>query len=309
MSVSAKLREKLAAKKKAIQAASGQRADVLRIPMGKHKFRILPAHPSKGEDAPFWADFGLHYIKGEEKDATSGRNKVKAVYVCVDKTFNKPCDVCAAIEESARHATTDEQLDLIEDAKCKRAEVLVNVLHRSSSDKANVPQIMQMTPTTFEKVINIWEEYQSEGIDIFDPENGVDLVITREGTGLNTKYEVMAAVKSTPIDPSVLDQMSDLQEFVQQEHDEGLKKAINAINATVGILPDRAPKPSSASIEHKSSPKSSVDDDMMDVMDETLAEIEEAEIVEVKKTGTDDVSVGGGDIDDIDELLADLDDL
>ena len=100
MSASAKLREKLAAKKKAIQASSGQRADVLRIPMGKHKFRILPAHPKKGEDAPFWADFGLHYIKSEEKDATSGRNKVKAVYVCVDKTFDKPCDVCAAYRRS-----------------------------------------------------------------------------------------------------------------------------------------------------------------------------------------------------------------
>lgn len=315
MSASAKLREKLAAKKKAIQASSGQRADVLRIPMGKHKFRILPAHPKKGEDAPFWADFGLHYIKSEEKDATSGRNKVKAVYVCVDKTFDKPCDVCAAIEEAARHATTDDQLELIEDAKCKRAEVLVNVLHRSSSDKAGVPQIMQMTPTTFEKVIDIMEEYP----DMLSLSEGVDLVITREGTGLNTKYTVMPAAKSAPVDASILDQMADLEDFVQQEHDEGLKKALNAVNSTVGLLVDRAPV-AAKGIESKPSGTSSSiadDDDMMAVMDEVLDGIEDAEFEEVKRTGTDDAPVSsspssspsGADLDDIDDLLADLDSL
>lgn len=313
MSASAKLREKLAAKKKAIQASSGQRADILRIPMGKHKFRILPAHPKKGDDAPFWADFGLHYVKSEEKDATSGRNKVKAVYVCVDKTFDKPCDVCAAIEEAARHATTDDQLELIEDAKCKRAEVLVNVLHRSSSDKAGVPQILQMTPTTFEKVIDIMEEYP----ELLSLDGGVDLVITREGTGLNTKYTVMPAAKSAPVDASVLDQMTDLEEFVQQEHDEGLKKALSAVNATVGLLVDRTPTAAKAIGAPAKSSGTSIadDDDMMAVMDEVVDDIEDAEfeVVEAKRTGTDDAPIAstpsGADLDDIDDLLADLDDL
>ena len=319
-----KLREKLAAKKKAIKASSGQRADVIRAPMGKHKFRILPAHPksSKGEDALPYADFGLHYIKSEEKDEKSGRNKMKAVYVCTHHTFGRECEVCAAIEEAARHATTDEQLDLIDDAKCNRAEVLVNVLHLSSTDKAGTPQILQLTPTTFEQVISIWEEYQEEGIDIFDPENGVDLSITREGAGLNTKYTVMASpAKAKPVPAGVLDAMQDLDEFVQQEHEEGLRKALSAVNATVGLLTaDRAPK--AAAIEHKSGTASVIDDDdMMSVMDDDLgiedadiAELVEAEVKEVKaeakKTGTDDAPVdSGSDLDDIDDLLADLDDL
>ncbi|GAL23040.1 putative regulator [Vibrio maritimus] len=311
MSASAKLREKLAAKKKSIQANSGQRADVMRIPMGKHKFRILPAHKDAADDQ-FWADFGLHYIKGDEKDATSGRNKVKAVYVCVDKTFEKPCDVCAAIEEAARHASDDEQLELIEEAKCRRAEILLNVVHRNSSDKSNIAQILQMTPTTFEKVIDIMEEYP----EMIDPKEGIDLLITREGTGLNTKYNVMPAAKSEPVPDEVLDTMTNLQDFVQQEHEDGLKKALSAVNATVGLLVDRAPTAKAGTKAIASKP-TKVEDDMMEVMDDELLDgIEDAEFeeAELKATGTDDAvaSTGGGagdDLDDIDDILADLDDL
>ncbi|QWL60676.1 hypothetical protein HQ400_21645 (plasmid) [Aeromonas jandaei] len=70
--LSTSLRDRILAKKKDIKAKSGLRADVLKIPVGKHKFRILPAHPELGAEADFWADFGQHYIKDLE-------DKTKAV--------------------------------------------------------------------------------------------------------------------------------------------------------------------------------------------------------------------------------------
>ncbi len=235
--ISSSLRERILAKKKDIKAKSGLRADVLKIPMGKHKFRILPAHPDLGPGGDFWADFGQHYIKDLE-------DKTKAVYVCVDKTFGRPCGVCHALETAGRSVTDDREVKAITDSQCKRAEIMLNVLHLNG-DKPTVPQILQMTPSTFAKVLDLVEEYD----DITDLQKGTDLIITREGSGLNTEYSVQPARTSAPVDASVLSNMTNLQEFILQESEEGARKAINQVNAIVGIIEaaDFAPKAAIAS--------------------------------------------------------------
>lgn len=235
--ISTSLRERILAKKKDIKAKSGLRADVMKIPMGKHKFRILPAHPDLGAGGDFWADFGQHYIKDLE-------DKTKAVYVCVDKTFGRPCGVCHALEAAGRSVTDDREVKAVADSQCKRAEIMLNVLHLNG-DKPTVPQILQMTPSTFAKVLDLVEEYD----DITDLQKGTDLIITREGSGLNTEYSVQPARTSNPVDASVLSNMTNLQEFILQESEEGARKAINQVNAIVGIIEaaDFAPKPAIAS--------------------------------------------------------------
>lgn len=235
--ISTSLRERILAKKKDIKAKSGLRADVMKIPMGKHKFRILPAHPDLGPGGDFWADFGQHYIKDLE-------DKTKAVYVCVDKTFGRPCGVCHALEAAGRSVTDDREVKAITDSQCKRAEIMLNVLHLNG-DKPTVPQILQMTPSTFAKVLDLVEEYD----DITDLQKGTDLIITREGSGLNTEYSVQPARTSAPVDASVLSNMTNLQEFILQESEEGARKAINQVNAIVGIIEaaDFAPKAAIAS--------------------------------------------------------------
>ncbi|MGI1988648.1 hypothetical protein ACROAI_15350 [Shewanella glacialipiscicola] len=322
MSMSSKLLEKIRSKRKDIQAKTGQREDMLRVPVGKHKFRILPAHPSKGEEAEFWADFGQHFIKSDEKNER-GNYKVKAVYVCVDKTFGKHCDLCSSIEGLMPQATDDLQIELLEESKCNRAEVLVNCLHLTG-DKPTVPQILQLTPTTFEFILGMIDEYG----DITNLTEGVDLIIERSGAGLNTKYAVMPAAKSAAVSASVLEQMTDLQDFVQQEHEENLTRAISALNSTVGLI-DYAPKAvgssgtkaigktSTASTPKGASaaaPSSSIsDDDLMSIMEAEFEELEEKAVV-----GSDvapaaksepEASAPADDMDDMDTLLADLENL
>lgn len=261
MGMSTALMEKIRAKRKDIQAKTGKRDDVLRVPKGKHKFRILPCHPDSAELGEFWADFGQHFIKSDEKNE-QGNFKVKSVYVCVDKTFGKPCPICEGIESLVPQATDDDAMNLLEESKCKRAEVLINVLHRTG-DKPDTPQILQLTPTTFETILGLMEEYD----DITDLNEGTDIIIERSGVGLNTKYTVMPAAKSQPVSEDVLTQMTDLKAYVLQEHDEGLKRALTALNATVGLLD--APMTAAKAISHKK-----VDDDMAGVMDGEFDEME-----------------------------------
>lgn len=320
--ISSSLRERILAKKKDIKAKSGLRADVLKIPMGKHKFRILPAHPDLGPGGDFWADFGQHYIKDLE-------DKTKAVYVCVDKTFGRPCGVCHALEAAGRSVTDDREVKAITDSQCKRAEIMLNVLHLNG-DKPTVPQILQMTPSTFAKVLDLVEEYD----DITDLQKGTDLIITREGSGLNTEYSVQPARTSAPVDASVLSNMTNLQEFILQESEDGARKAINQVNAIVGIIEaaDFAPKPAIASRPAASKALPAIDMEADDVpFTKTAApaasktapsttaiidsELDELMAVdeELLATGTDGAAAASkpaaasASVDDLDALLGELD--
>lgn len=319
--LSASLKERIAAKRKDIKAKSGLRADVIRVPPGKNKFRILPAHPSLGADAEFWADFGQHYIKDLE-------GKTKAVYVCTDKTFGRPCGVCHALEVAGRGVTDDQELTAVNESQCKRAEILVNVLHLNSSDKANVPQVLQLTPSTFEKILGLMDEYD----DITSLTDGTDLIITREGTGLNTEYTVQPARTSAKVDAMVMDSVVNLREFVQQESEEGARKAIAQINAIVGVVDDYAPAPrvAAAPAAARIASKAAVIDDMevaepkaagkapapaaTAISDDELDQLMEFEEV-LEATGTDGAAVSKSvpaasdapSVDDLDALLGELD--
>lgn len=321
------LMERIRNKRKEIQARSGQREELLKVPSGKHKFRILPAKPGSETDE-FWADFGQHFIKSEEKNER-GNRKVKAVYVCVDKTFGKPCAICSTIEDMIPQATDDEQIELLDESKCRRAEILVNCLHLTGdASKVNTPQILQLTPTTFETILGLMDEYG----DITDLNEGVDLVIERSGAGLNTKYTVMPAAKSQKVNPTVLDSMVDLREFVQQEHEEGLTRAISAVNSAVGLLdapmtarttaktlPSKtvgasaaASEPAPAASKAKSALPEGIDEaidaefDELDMIAEEMKAVET--VAEEKKVVNGDApaAASAGAVDDMDALLAEL---
>ena len=300
---------KINAKRKEIQARTN-RVDVIRPQAGKAKYRILPPQAGKPEGTPWWADFGRHYIKDAD-------GKMGAVYVCVEQSFGKPCAVCQEIARAGKQATDDVELKVLEEARCKRADILVNVLVRSDTEKATTPQVLSLSPTTFDKVLGLINEYG----DITDLKEGIDLIIERTGSGLSTRYEVMPAAKSQPVAPSILEQAIDLEEFVQQESEGELRKAINAVNAIVGILDYEpsaalaAPKAKAALAAPKAKATVMEDDELS-----ALIEDGEFETMDMKKTGTDDVPFDTGtkspaatakaDTDmDIDALLSELDDI
>lgn len=276
--------ELLQKKRQELANASGKRERPEKIPTGKSRWRILPSWRKEG--GQYWHDFSQHFIK----DTTM---KTKAVYLCVDKTYGRPCKICDALS-SAAGGFYDEATKMALAESKSSGGILVNALNLDKDPKKVV--LLQLSPSAFGQVCDT-------GIIYFDEENpskdpltdlvdGKDLIFSREGTGFDTKYTVVVAPKSKPVDPAVLSQLYNLDEYVAQEYDAGLNKALAHVSAVTGLLPSpsataRAPMPAS-SVFGDLDP----DDDVPEAPP--------------KKSATETVSKAVISEDELDDLLADL---
>lgn len=271
-------------KKQAIQASSGRRENTHKPQPGKSKFRILPGW--REGDPTFFQDFGQHFVKNQ-------KDELQAVYMCVDKTYGQPCPICQSIEQGIMRSTDDDITKALKESKSS-SRVLFNALHLDGDD-ANTPIILDLSPTTAEKVLGLMEEYGN----ITDLDEGVDIIITRSGKGLNTEYTVMPAPKSAPVDKAVLKNLHNLDEYVKQEFDQGRNKAIAAVSNISGLLPPAA----SASAPKLSAPAESYDDNYasMPADDEPTYSEPKLEAEPVSSEASDAI----GD-DELDAMLAEL---
>ena len=201
---------------------SNDKQKTIRPADGRGRYRILPSWREEG--GPFWHDFGQHYIKDQ-------MGKIKAVYVCTERTFGKPCGVCDAMLNAQHHVVDDETMKVIKDAKAS-ARVLVNVLHLDGPTP-NVPQILELAPSAFNQFLGIVQEW---GADVLDLKEGKDIIIEKTGKGLETKYNLQIAAKSAPVDPGVMKSVANLDEYVAQESVEQQRRAIANLNAIAGLL-------------------------------------------------------------------------
>ena len=216
----AKLMALIAAKK-----ASMKKYDkTVQVKPGKNRIRLLPGW-TKGEEHVWFHDYGQHFVKDVA-------DQLQAVYICVHATFDKPCAVCAALSKAARFAVDDAMADTLSKAKSTRT-VLVNALMLDSTEP-NTPVILELKRGVFAQILDIIEEW---GQDILDPASGKEIVITREGKGLNTKYTAQVSPKSYAVPPVSLTQLANLDEFVKQESEDYQRRAIAAVNGVAGLLP------------------------------------------------------------------------
>ncbi|MFH4090354.1 hypothetical protein WAJ00_20780, partial [Acinetobacter baumannii] len=61
------------------------------------------------------------------------------------------------------------------------------------------------------------------------------VTINREGTGLNTKYNVLPGSKKVHVDPEVFKRMIDLDDYVKQANEERKRLALGAIRRAAGL--------------------------------------------------------------------------
>ncbi|CCG43333.1 hypothetical protein [Magnetospirillum molischianum] len=290
-------------KKQGIAAASGRREKTVKPPPGKSRWRILPTWKKDG-DPTFFHEFGQHFIKDQT-------GELKAVYVCTDKTFGKPCELCDAVASAISSATDDDLIKALTEAKSK-TRYLLNAIQPDGENAGEVV-ILDLSPTTFEKILDVMEEH---GAEMIDPDAGIDIIIERKGKGLNTEYSVVPAAKSKPVNKTLLAQLNDLDAYVNQEYEAGLNKAFQALSAVSGraALPSGAraaltgPKDKPATPAPKEDPN--VIDGSFTVEDEVPFEVAPKASVETvvaaKATAGDSFNEDLGD-DDIESLLADLD--
>lgn len=203
---------------------------------GKTRIRIAPGW-RKGEEEIWFHDYGQHFIK-------NAADEIQAVYLCADATFGTPCKVCDAVRTALKHSHDDTTNEVVAKSLAGKS-ILINAFHLDS-DEPNTPKVTAVKPTLFTKLMTILEENGPEAF--FDPTEGHEIVVTREGKAKLTKYDAsMVIKKGTPIPASAYKNLNDLDDYVKQESDEQERKAIAAVNTVAGFLPAPGSVPSTTS--------------------------------------------------------------
>jgi hypothetical protein len=254
-----------------------------KVAPGKNRIRILPGW-RVGEEHVWFHDFGQHFIK----DAADA---IQAVYVCTNATFEKDCAVCNAIAAAGRSVADDATAEVLGKAKASRT-VLVNAL-MLDSDQPNTPQILELKRGVFGQIVDIVEEW---GASVLDPEEGKEIVIVRDGKGLNTKYTAQISPKTYKVPPAALTKLNNLDDYVKQESDEQQRRAIAAVNSVAGVLaaPGTGGDRPQTTASRLAAPKSSAAPDLDD-----LDALDEAAPAATADLGIDS---------ELDDLLGDLPD-
>ncbi|TSP13997.1 regulator [Cupriavidus campinensis] len=215
---------KLMALMKDKKAAMQRREKTVKPAPGKTRIRLLPGW-RKGEEHIWFHDFGQHFIKNEA-------DEIQAVYLCANTTFGRPCAVCDGLAKAARMTHDDGIVQTLEKAKSSKS-VLINALVLDS-DSPNKPQILELRPGVFGQIVDIVSEW---GPQVFDLDDGNEIVIERSGKGLTTKYSAALSPKKHPVPAAALKELNNLDEYVRQESEEQQRKALGAINSVAGLLP------------------------------------------------------------------------
>lgn len=263
---------------------------------GKTRVRILPGIRSDGK---FWADLAVHWIK------TEINGKPVAVVGCHDGVYDAPCPVCTMIEKAITTAPDDESVALYKSWKA-RGTVLVNALVRSGEDKSEDPVILELTRTAFGNILSMIEEYEADYGYVLDPTSGMDFTIERKGKGIDTEYSVMPNPKSEPVSKASLSKQVDLDEYIQKEFFKGDEaKAISHISNMTGITHKGITALPSGRAGLLASKGASVADDVSE-FDEPTPVVKKAAPKAAAKPAP---KVEEADTDDLDDVLAGLDDL
>jgi len=222
---SKKLMDLVKGKRSELAAKSNRKEKTAKMKDGKNRVRVLPGW--RKDDETFWHDYGQHFIKGLD-------GQIKAVFTCAEKTYGKPCPVCEGIERSFQSSTDDAVLKKLSEAKA-RGRVLVNAL-LPESDEPNKPVILELPVGVFQQILDLMDEWGN----VLDIVEGRDIVVNRTGSGINVEYTAQPAAKQTAVAPAVLKNLNNLDDYVREEGEESMRRALLAVNVVSGLLPAAA---------------------------------------------------------------------
>lgn len=228
---SKKLMDLVKGKRSELAAKANRKEKTAKMKDGRNRVRVLPGW--RKDDETFWHDYGQHFIKGLD-------GQIKAVYTCADKTYGKPCPVCEGIERTIQSSTDDAVIKKLNEAKA-RGRVLVNAL-LPESDEPNKPVILELPVGVFQQILDLMDEWGN----VLDVAEGRDVIVNRTGSGINVEYTVQPAAKQTAVAPAVLKNLNNLDDYVREEGEESMRRALLAVNVVSGLLPATAGAPAPA---------------------------------------------------------------
>lgn len=194
----------------------------------KNLVRILP-NWAGDPNGVFFHDFGQHWIKNQ-------KGETKAVYICSQNTFGTDCPICEALAHAAASTTDEATLEAIKESRGSK-RIIVNAMYfNGPHDNAKTkPCVLEIPPTVFDQILSQAETYAAEGINVFDPEAGHNMIIEKKGTGRNTEYMVSVSPKAVAVPEGVMSMCKDLEAFAHQESEMELSKSLTTVRAISGV--------------------------------------------------------------------------
>lgn len=207
---------------------------------GNNCYIFLPSW--KGDNEPFWADWGRHWIKNE-------LGEVQAVCSCNSVSGGR-CEICAAIADAKqRWGATDPVVSKMLDEATAGHRILFNVLECKITSTATGPAITIGNPSD----VKILELPKTAGLQVFDGIANLQLQgitnpfdfnsiyvfnIIKSGKGkMNTTYQVSCMLKPVSFTPAQVAEIKanikNLDEFVLDDP-ANTQKALTALRTTTG---------------------------------------------------------------------------
>lgn len=180
-----------AVKKKLASTNYGGSGGYWKPKQGRNVIRILPG-VGEMEDF-FWQDVGRHYLPNISKSFT-----------CLSFTIGEECPICEFVD--GLYKAGDEESKKLAGEMRVRRQFWMNIINRADTEEDASPLIFTPGPMIFKQVASLIQD-PDYGDAVFDPDEGLDLIITRTGEMLNTEYDVKARRNESPLseDPDLID--------------------------------------------------------------------------------------------------------
>lgn len=186
--------EALAEDKERIDALTGKM--YLDLEPGDNVLRFLP--PLVGVRSPFRMT-SQHYIDGRN----IGLGDKTFIFACPRVEHRAPCAACERAEELLRSGQPGDR-DIAKKIACG-PRCYANVIHRGHMEPT--PRVLAMGPVIFNSLTAIRKNARIGG-DFTNPgPQGFDIVITKTGSGIETRYVVAACREPSVLhdDPAVME--------------------------------------------------------------------------------------------------------
>lgn len=201
--------DKVAERLKELNSGGSNKMDYAKVKDGRNVFRILPGAT---EDDFFAEEAFVHYSVGAE-----GNNKGFTAICPTSRGDHHKCPICDhARQVKALSKAKDDEYDKLARSLFRKKRVYMNVIDRSldlsqftfedgkwknvgtDTDLPQSPvQILSTGVSVYKSILGIMSD--PEYGDITHPTEGLDVIITKSGTGFNTEYDVKTVRKESPI--------------------------------------------------------------------------------------------------------------
>lgn len=159
---------------------TGGSSGFMRLNQGRNVVRVLP---EVGDMEFFFQCVGTHEFP----------DKSRVYCPAFTSEGELDCPICEMVQEL--YKSVDKASKALADQLRVRRKFWMNVINRDDEDRG--PLILTAGVTIFNPISNIVSD--PDYGDVTDIEDGVDIIIKREGEGLNTKYDVIARRHDSPL--------------------------------------------------------------------------------------------------------------